>query len=229
MAELRETAYLQQVLALDPRADAALLVLRRREYLRPAAIIAAEFADDCGNNDDIRAQTLKRLNSVRRAFWRLGDDELVRQLSMLEHVPFADVAVAATRLQEVGRQRKAFQRFAAEPDIHPAFTKALCEILIAPVGEANRLREREHRSMRPEQTEHYASARWAVQQTAHVIRTRYPELFALEEAWLTELLEYNPIDETKHESANTLFGLAVLGVLGVTLLLIVGIVSWIFS
>ena len=224
-----ETTYLQEVLALDPRTDAEAILRRRREFLQPPEVVLAELTEEDSADGDLRTRLLQRLGAVRQAFWRLDADELAERLSSLQRAAHAEIATAADRLRQVAAQREAILRLSTDPVLHPAFVKALREILIAPAAEANRLREREHRHMRPEQNEHYRSAWSAVQGTARVIRSRYPHVFALEEAWLTELIEYNPVEETADESANVRFGLAVLVGFVVTLAAIVGIVDWIFS
>jgi hypothetical protein len=229
MNDARQAAYLEQVLSLDPRTEAAEALRLRREFLQPTDVFQAELA---GGEDDgaaSRSHAADRLRRVRRAFWKLGDEELFRELDFLQSAPHVELATAADRLRRVATQREAIRRLSGESAAHPVFMKSFTNILVAPMAEANRLREWEHRCMRPEQNEHYESAQTGVQETARLIRRKYPDVFALEEAWLTELLEYNPLDETEDETAQGQLGLLVAGLFVFTVFIVIGIVAWIFS
>ncbi|MEQ8785232.1 MAG: hypothetical protein RIC55_03000 [Pirellulaceae bacterium] len=229
MSESGREAYLQHVLSLDARTEPEAALQMRREHLQPAGVIQAELAE--GDDDDAapRARMLVRLQNVRRDFWRLGDETLSRELAALQNAAHVDVATAAARLRQAADQRQAVKDLTAEAAAHPVFMKALTEILVAPASEANRLREREHRCMRPEQNEHYETARRGVQDTARLIRNKYPGVFALEEAWLSELLQYNPLDETEDEAGYMQVGLAAGGLFVLIVFVVIGIVAWIFS
>lgn len=229
MTDDRDREYLQEVLALDPRSEAGTVLQKRREFLQPSDVVLARLSDGEHDAGDLRMRMLFRLANLRRKFWQLDGDDLERELSSLQNVAHAETVTAATRLQRVAAQRDDIRRLLADPAAHPALIQSLLEILIAPAVEANRLREYEHRCMRPEQNPQYESARRAVQGTAQVIRANYPEVYKLEEAWLIELIEYDPREETEDESANTVFGFVMLAGGGMTLFLLVAIVSWIFS
>ena len=234
MNDSRESAYLQHVLALDPQSESEAILQRRRDFLQPADVVVAELAhDDLGGGElpggDLRTQMLHRLNGVRREFWSLPPELLERELSSLLSVAHPETTAAARRLRQVAGQRETIDRLLKEPSVHPAFVRSLAAVLVAPPAEANRLREREHRWMRPEQNPQFDTSRRAIQGTANFVRVNYPQVFLLEEAWLTELLEYNPVEETEDESGNTLFGFLMLAGLGATLFIIVAIIGLIFK
>ena len=229
MSETLQRDYLRQILALDPGTEAEAILGRRREFLEPSDVIMAESVEDESDDVDLRTRMRNRLNELRRDFWSISDDELAQRLPALQGVEHAETVAAAARLQQVAEHRQSLHRLHAEPGVQSAFVKALAEILIAPQAEANRLREREHRAMRPDQNKQYETAWRAAQSTARLIRSRYPTLFKLEEAWLNELLEYNPIEETENETANVIYGLMVLAGIGLTLYISVRLVIWIFS
>ena len=229
MSDSRQRDYLRGVLALDPGSEAELILRRRREFLEPSDVIMAESVEDPSDDVDLRTRMRNRLNDLRRDFWNISDEQLAQRLPALQRVEHAETVAAAARLQQVAEHRQSLHRLYAEPGVQPAFVRALAEILIAPQAEANRLREREHRAMRPDQNKQYETAWRAAQTTARVIRSRYPQVFSLEEAWLTELIEYNPIKETENETANVIYGLMMLAGIGLTLYTSVRLVIWIFS
>lgn len=229
MNEAYQQDYLQKVLALDPRSMAEVILRQRREFLQLGDVFVAEFADDVGDDIDLRTRMLQRLNEVRREFWILDAKQLTLQLSCLQSVDHVETRTAAARLQQVAVHRDSIRTLLTEPNVHPSFAKALARILVASPAEANRLREAEHRWMRPEQNARFEVARRAVQGTAHFIQANYPGVFELEEAWLTELLDYDPREELVNESGNVLLGLLMLAGAGLTLFTVVGIVAWIFS
>lgn len=224
MTETRTREYLQQVLTLDPQGDAADIVRLRRNYLAGADWIEADLADDV----DPRTQSLLQLNKVRQSFWRLPVNDLIAQLNVLVRSPYPDVVSAALRLAQVAQQRDALRALGQHPHVHPEFIKALAVIFVAPPAEANRLRERELSWMRPEQNQHFDTARRGVQGTANVIRTTFPGVFALESAWLTEILEYRPSDEMLNQDSNWLFGVGAMMLCVGTIAAIVLIIKGIF-
>jgi len=234
VSETRQRDYLRQVLALDPRSEAEVIMRWRREFLQPTDVLTAELADEDPDNRQAAEQSfqtriLKQLGDLRQDFWTLDDDQLVGRLSTLRAVPHLETAAATKRLQQVSSQRAAIRELQADPAVHPAFVTALATILVAPQAEANRLRDRELSWMRPEQNEHYEASRRAIQGTVSVIQSRYPQLFNLEEGWLTEVLEYDPTDETENEPAASLFGFLILFGFGVTVYVLIKCVLWIFS
>ena len=105
----------------------------------------------------------------------------------------------------------------------------MIHIVLKTPAEANRLREREYRWMRPPvDGGRYESARRAIQGTTRLIREQYPAVFGLEETWLTEVLEYNPVDEQKNETSDSALGCGFLIGIGLVIFTIYQIVSWIF-
>lgn len=228
MSDARMLNYLRECLSLDPRSEAAAILAVRRGYLAPQEPLEAQLADD-GEPTDPRTQALEHLQSLRQRFWSAPVGELQRRLEALAKVPFADVATAAARLREVVAQRETLRQLQHDPRIHPAFMKALAEIVIAAPTKANRLREQQLRWMRPEQNPGFQSALTAMRNTAQLLQHSYPAVFALEEGWLTEILTYDPIEETLNVSAYNLLGLGMVVIAVVALVGTVQIVVWIFS
>lgn len=219
MNDSREHSYLQQVLRLDPRSDAAAILRSRRDFLEHVEPSIAEAACDESDEQDLREQMLDRFQAVRRDFWTLSADELARQLSILQKAPFADIRFVTIRLQQVALQREKVDCLLREPTLPPVFLKAFATILIAPAAEAIRLRESLLGQMRPEQNPQYEIARNAIQGSVRFIQEQYPEVFQLEEAWLLELLQFNPKEEAEHRRSNFLVGIAEF--VGITLRLFI--------
>ena len=201
MSDSRESRYLENVLALDPQDDAAQILQLRREFVQPAEVVMAEIAYDDGTT--LRARMQRRINELRQEFWRLDDAALQSRLEVIERAAGPETAIAAARLREVAQQRHDLQKLRNHHWSDDRFVDILMQIVIATPAEANRLREREYRWMRPPvDGGRYESARRAIQGTTRLIREQYPAVFGLEETWLTEVLEYNPVDEQKHETSD---------------------------
>jgi hypothetical protein len=227
MSESREAAYLRQVLALDPNDDAVAMLRLRRDFLQPSDIVVAHVIDD--DDVDLRLRMLRILADVRLEFWTMPGDQLLRQLAALTSSGHAETAAAASRLQQVAVQRAALIKLRSDDRAHRAFVDTLTQVLLSTASEANRLREREQRWMRPSTNPNYNRARYAIQAAVRVIHANYPEVFALEEAWLSELLEYNPEAEVESQGMQQAFGIAVLALVVGTLLIMFAIVAWIFG
>jgi hypothetical protein len=229
MSDSRGRAFLQKALALDPTESAPELLAARREFLHPDEVVQAEFAGGTLGTSDFRTRQLLQLATVRRNFWTFHAWELKRRLEDLQAANHPEIAPAVARLTQVATQRETLFQLHKVPAAHPAFVLALSQILIAPAAEANRLRERELSYMRPEQNPQYEGARQAVQVTARMIAQYYPALFELEEGWLTEILEYNPKEETRDSDSNAILGLSVLALGAGTVVAFIMILMWVFS
>jgi hypothetical protein len=227
MSETREAVYLRQVLALDPQSDAAEMLRLRRDYLQPSDVVMAHIIDD--DDVDLRLRMLRLLADVRLEFWTMPADHLLRQLAALTSSGHAETAAAATRLLQIAQQRASLIKLRSDTRAHRAFVDTLTQVLLSTASEANRQREREQRWMRPSTNANYKRARYAIQATVRVIQANYPEVFALEEAWLSELLEYNPEAEVESEGAQQAFGLLVFLLLGVMILLMYTVVRGVFG
>lgn len=228
MDEAAIATYLREVLALDPRDDAEQILAIRHSFLRPDGVVSAVLADD-SEPDDVRSRLLARLNAIRRDFWQLSDAELAQRLTALQQVSQPEIVAAAARLQQVAQLRGDLRALAADRETHPTFVRALGQILIAPAAEANSLREHEQSWMRPEQNPEFLTARYVIFRTLQRMRDQYPRLFALEEAWLTELLQFDPIEETENHAALTVAGLAIIVSALVALVACVILVARIFA
>ena len=227
MNETLQRDYLQQVLVLDARSQAEEILRRRREFLQSEDVIVAALSGDDDDAADLRTRLLERLYEVRRDFWRIDVRELSWRLNALRSVSQAETAAAATRLQQVAAHHDAFRQLLAAPNLNQSFVQALAAILVASASEANRLREREHSRMRPERSPDFRAALLAIQGTVRFIQLNHPDVFEMEETWLTELLEYDPNQEV--DGHVSLFGLLMLAGCGLTLLTNIVIVVWVFS
>jgi hypothetical protein len=227
MVESRETLYLRQVLALVPHDEAEAILRLRRDFLEPSDLVVAHVIDD--DDIDARSRMLRLLADVRLDFWTMPAEQLQRQLTALQRAGNAETAAAAARLQHVAAERPALLKLRADPHVHPAFIETLTRVFLSPAADANRLREREQRWMRPSTNTNYKRARHTIQATVRVIRASYPGVFALEEAWLSELLEYNPEEEVESEGRQQLFGCLLMVLVMLALFAMYAIVRGIFS
>lgn len=208
MTESRDTLYLREVLALDPVAEAARILRLRHNYReRSTAVVAESILAD----EDLRTRSVRILNTARRDFWTLSEEALAHQLAIVQNAGPPETVAAATRLGRVAAERASLAQLRSTPEAHPAFVEKLSQVLLSPISEANQLREREKRWMQPSANPNYRAARSSIQSTVRVIRSRFPRLFMLEEAWLTELLEYDPDEEVEDKQAQDLLAVCYVG------------------
>lgn len=227
MVDDPRTAYLRRVLSLDPRDAADDIIAARNAFLRPdAVIVAATVHED--TLSDRRDWLHTRLASIRRDFWQLSEEHLTQQLTWLLQSGQPEIVAPAARLGQVAQHRAAIAALIADPYAHPTFVKAFSQILVSSAAEANRLREREHGWMRPEQNLQYQAAKTSIQHTIQRIRQQHPQLFAIEEAWLSEMLQFNPSEETENHFAMAVLGAGMLLSVGFTILAMIALVLWIF-
>lgn len=228
MSDATASDYLARQFELDPLQDAALMLQRRRWRLDEGAVLLAEVVDQQREPVDDRTRLRQQLNKLRRDFWTLPAEELTHQLHTIRQAGFAETATAAAHLARVVKQRDAVRQIQTDQRLHPSFAQALARIVTAPAAEANQLREREHRWMRPEQNASWHKAQLAIQRSVRLIRTHYPGVYALEDAWFGELLQYNPAEEKDNDAVDSLVGLLMMFEFGLTIYLIYFIITWIF-
>ena len=225
-AETRE--YLRTVLSLDVDVSADTIIRRRAEFLQgEPALLEAEAAGD----DDCELETIfrRRLRQLRGEFWNLPTEKLNQQLEQLQQVKHPPTVTAARHLARVAPHREALARLNSQPKANHVFLDALKRVLIAPAAEASAVREKQLGWMRPEQNAYHARARLAIQQTIKIIRRESPEVFELEANWLTELAQFNPVEEKENDLADQVVGVGLLVMAIGTIYVIYCIVLWIFS
>ncbi len=229
MADPLATSYLKEVLQLDPALDAKRIIARRRMFLDSSDVVVAAAVGSDGNDSDFRATMTARLNALRAEFWSLDDETLSRRLSQLRQVALPDIAASAARLEQVAALRPQVMRMRPGPALHPHFLDTFKRVLIAPPAEAAQLREAEYRFLCPDLNPDYVWAIQHVRKSVRWIRLNFPQVFQLEEAWLTELLEYRVVDE-EELSVSKIFLLTFLVAASVaTIGLNIAMLQWIFS
>lgn len=202
-----ELAYLREMFGHELANDAGQLLVRRRTFLNPDLVIAT--SNEVADAED-RSQQLAKLQMLRQQFWQLDESQLMGQLQQLSQVPHAEIVVESRRLLAVAQTRPLLAQLPGDPFVDTRFARILVGILLAPASEASRLRARDFSWMRPELNPHYQKAAQQMKLGASMIQQRYPAIFALEDAWLMEILEYNPVTETNDNASDSVFVLIFL-------------------
>ena len=195
---------LQSVLHLNPIHESQTILKKLSFYVDHPQVLPAEIVDQ--GHDELTLAQIK-LNQLRGRIWDLHFDqnELLAGLEQLQQSGFAGISTTARKLQQVAQVRQEVVNL-RHKQISPLFFQAFCSVLIADGATANRIREAQQRHMRPERNEHYLSACNAIQSSVSMIRHSAPYAYRIEESWLNEILQYNPVEEQDSESQNQSFG-----------------------
>ncbi|WP_153558030.1 hypothetical protein [Roseimaritima sediminicola] len=211
--------YLQTMLRMQPTVEADAMLVRRRQYLASRALADDEVLAVQLDDQSLRPQMLQALAEIRHHFWTLPAYQMHQDLKQLATARHPEVAAGAGRLIAVSEQREAFARLAQDEAVHPAFAESLQKIVVATPAQANRLRERQFGFIRPSRNPQYLQAQQAIQASIRRLMQAYPGIYALEQTWLNELVNYDPqwdiVRDGENNGFDTIAGLIVLAVLPV--------------
>lgn len=230
--------YLLHQFDCDPTSETDWIFIRRQDFLArgnqveadeaDAGVVEAEMDDDDGLSLPPRTALRLQLNELRQYFWQMPIDQLQARLAGLQSCKLADISMAAARLQRVAEHRESLLRLPTDPGIHRSFSQSFLEIVIAPIGEAQVLKDQLHRWMRAEQNPHYEEARRHIQWSVHNLHEQFSNVFALEQQWLQELKEFDPVEETLGQGMRIFCGACILVLLLITVVGCVLALKWIF-
>ncbi|MDA8745988.1 hypothetical protein N9N28_15285 [Rubripirellula amarantea] len=205
-SEDRSKDYVREVLTLIESRSFDDLV-RRRDQFRSQDdhhVIAAKAVDE------VRCESIAALAAIRESFWEQEAVTQSSELSRLAHSKFADIAAAATRLQQVAKNRAELISAWSDTNMHQAFRLSLRKIVIASVPEANRERETVFSHIRPNHNPHYAVAHAEIQKAIGILQARYPQVFEQEKIWFSEVRHYQPKWDLASDEARGALGIALM-------------------
>ncbi len=123
---------------------------------------------------------------LRRQFWSLEKSQLVAKLEELDVADFPDLAVGVGRMKSAFERWEAFERLEEHPHCFPEFLDGFKRLVIAALRTAADIRREELEISRGASQSVYRSAR-EYTRIAQVVERDFPELFVLEEDWLTQI------------------------------------------
>ena len=228
MDERALATYMNDVLKLDPIGEAESIVAARAAFVDPSVIVALEASINPLDRQQERAAVRWHLQELRRVFWQIDDADLERRLTWLARKRLPETASQLERMRQAAAHRPAMRTLIAERQIPFSFLASFGNVLIAPAREANLWRERIFSAMRPERNIYYPQAQSVTKNAVLTIRSRFPYLYAMEDGWLNEILEFKDGDSTAMP-ADSFESMALLGVIGATLAAMIGVgflLSW---
>ena len=83
--------------------------------------------------------------------------------------------------------------------------------------------------IRPNHNNAYKQAHYVIRTGTETIQNRYPAVYEIDKAWFCELYYYQPSWDLPDEVGDQHLGIAILVILGVSVLIGVGIVKSIFG
>lgn len=200
--------FLERVCALNPLENAEDILDLRQQFLEADDIAIAEIVTDRSLEDYQSAREV--LRSAREEVWHGNQGELGMRLTQLQNCKFAAVATEAGRLKRVLGIRAKLAELGERDFTNNYFYKEFCKVLIAPPGEANKIREAQLGWMRPENNPGFGNAITQIKANVAGILQHAPEVYALERGWLNEILSFDANLEREDEGTNTFIGLAIL-------------------
>ncbi|MFH1303118.1 MAG: hypothetical protein ABIK07_18810 [Planctomycetota bacterium] len=187
MTESRETDYASRLLNMNPLEHASEILVLRKRFLHPQEH-AAKTLDEYADASDRREQIVKNINALKSGFWSLPETTLQQQLEMMDISDFPELTLALSRLKNIAEHRESFLRLKQHPDFFEEFFDQFCKLVLASPREAADLRIaffNEFLNRSNGASHHKPKAYYRI---AQVIQREFPELYALENIWLSQII-----------------------------------------
>ena len=177
--------YLVRVLSLNPIYEADEILAARDRYL------GRSRTDPRRESWELREQreaVQSQLDSAREQFWTANDDELQAALAGLDADEFSDLKLATDRLNAVSQVRAEFVVLPEHKKCDHELLVKLQEVVVAAPREASRLKQAYLLRAVADASLHGRSRRMI-----RLLRSKYPDVFALEAEWLESIRRSEPI------------------------------------
>lgn len=185
----RETvAYLRRVLRMNPLQDPGGILATRSSFLGLARAKRERAAPAGRDVHEHRAAMEQELDLLRETFWQMDLRQLRSGLGRLDLAAMPDLRAARDRLLLVARLRREFPRLAAHEDCDRDLFDLFKQAIVLPPREAAAVRERGIVRLRKSGRRRARRYR----QMVGAMRRDFPQLFALEEDWLSRILREKP-------------------------------------
>ena len=171
------SAYVREMLDLNPVSQSAQIIRRRRELWRPDEVPR----DSVGQSDPraeakLRQRAMQCLEALQEKFYELPEDKVEQYIGFLEQERLPEFAVRAARFREVAKHRNLLIRINNETQDRK-FSYSLLHGLVKPAAEAGTLHEQYIESIRNE-----GRIGHAVRMIDELL-TSYPSVYELERDW----------------------------------------------
>jgi hypothetical protein len=180
----RGIEYLRAVLAAEPSAEAERILSLRAAWL-------SGLAPAAGGSpawDEVRIRTSSDLEALRREFWAVDESELRRRLDAFDDRRFPELSVSLARLRTVAAYRQVLLDLSERAGAATGFAQSLRQVVVAPSREAAVLRDARLAALREDRAQSQGPRIFAVRGLVRQIANQHPDLFALEDEWLTGVL-----------------------------------------
>ena len=213
LADSQQRAFLNLMLDVNPFDEAGRILNQCTVFSHcdPEDVMVEVVA---GRTGDPYATAQFQLKYLRRRFWEMSAEQRLREIQSLETSSFADVRAQGKRLKIVASHLDQLRSLERERYMNAKFFAEFRRVLICGPAEANRIREAQLRYMSPVNNHGYMNATKAIQSSANLIKSRAPEVFQLERAWMNELIVFKPKKELVDESSNAALGWLIIIMVG---------------
>ena len=180
--ELQRKAYLQRVLKLNPLSDAEhVLSLRDRYHRREDKKSNPQAVSEPVLGHEEREDLTRKIQTLRKKFWKIELDELREQLGRLTLENYPDLQNAANRLMTLAENRHLFGKLAANEKFNRTFLSTLKEVLPLSQKEAAELKESFRQKLfDPARATH-------VKRSLKILKRDAPAIYNLEAEWFEHL------------------------------------------
>jgi hypothetical protein len=185
MAErARATAYLSEILTLDPLEDARAIATRRAAFHA-----SAQEAGESGACVE-RERVQEDLAALREAFWSLNPGACIVRIDSIRARAFPELESQVERLRAVAMARDEFDRAEESARVDGVLLAILRATTIAAPGDAAEIWLAEVEAFRvagPDASQDAPARLRVARNTARELAKRYPAVHALERSWLLEV------------------------------------------
>ena len=202
------SAYVREMLELNPVSQSAQIIRRRRELWRPneKPRNAAAQVVDPRTAARLRDRGKQCLNALQQNFYSLPAQKIEQYLQFMEQDQLPEFAVHVAKFRKVLRYRKALVQLDREmPD--KKFAYSLLHGLVKPAAEAGALHEQFIESVR-----HERRSKTATKMISEFVQ-RYPALYELEKDWIDAILNLRSRSPASSKIHGIVLGIMMLPVL----------------
>ncbi|MFT5525752.1 MAG: hypothetical protein ACI9G1_000812 [Pirellulaceae bacterium] len=211
MSDSEGLQYARDMLAFNPAHDSERILRRRAQFFGTPPVNMNHEMDSFQR----RQLAEQELEQIRIHFWQTSPAEMLNRLDDLIVDELPDIRAAADRLKQVTRLRTQIDQLAKHAKSRPMMLSALKRIVVLPPRHAGPFRKQILRSLTS--SDNLADYK----KMARTIRDEFPELYALESDWLTNV-------ERQRRRGQISFGIELpVVILVVAFILFLWILRWI--
>lgn len=172
--------YLARVLAMNPVQQSAQIVALRNQMLGIQSRESAQLADG-SKLAKLRSKAKQQIENIREQMWRQHPQQLAEMLKVVDIRHLPEMKSAVERLQVVIQNHNHIQGLASHPKQQINLTNTFRRVVMLPPRESGAVKEAYLRQIIE------SSDLPKIKKMVGMLRTEYPQLYALESGWLESI------------------------------------------